>query len=49
MLLFSGLDVKKLSVSYVDKTHGGRAKKVEASDRITLELKPNSFALVTVN
>ena len=45
----SGLDVKKLSVAYVDKTHSGRAKRKEPSDRITLELKPNSFALIKVN
>ena len=45
----SGLDVKKLSVSYVDKTHSGRAKRVEACDKLTLELKPNSFALISVN
>ena len=45
----SGLDVKKLSVSYVDKTHSGRAKRIETADRLTLDLKPNSFALIKVN
>ena len=45
----SGLAVKRLSVAYVDKTHSGRARRVAASDKLTLELKPNSFALIKVN
>ena len=45
----SGLEVKRLSVAYVDKTHSGKAKKIAASDKLTIELKPNSFALIKVN
>ena len=45
----SGLEVKKLSVAYVDKTHSGKAKKIAASDKLTIELKPNSFVLIKVN
>ncbi len=45
----SGFDVKKLSVAYVDKTHSGRAKRIEAADKITVDFKPNSFALIKVN
>ena len=45
----SGLDAKRLSVAYVDKTHSGRTKRIEPSDRLTLVLKPNSFALIKVN
>jgi len=45
----SGLAVKRLSVACVDKTHSGRTRRVAASDKLTLELKPNSFALIKVN
>ena len=45
----SGLEVKRLSVAYVDKTHSGKAKRIAASDKLTIELKPNSFALIKVN